>query len=73
MCRLYPSHMYMHNGQRDCTGRVSVRDRVTRDTGRGTMDSTVSESDWPIYHQICVVCEPDRLPYHQIGVYVSFH
>ena len=70
MCR---SPMYMHSGQRDCTRCESGRDRVTRDTGRGTMDSTVSESDWPIYHQICVVCEPDRLPYHQSGIYVSLH
>ena len=68
------SHMYMHNGQRDCTGRVSVRDRVTRDTGRGTMDSTVSESDWLTYHQSerCVPIQwCIRLIYHQSGRYVS--
>ena len=42
--RVGDSHMYMHNGQRDWTDWVNERDRVTRDKGRGTVDSKVSES-----------------------------
>ena len=41
----YLSLSHVYNGQRECTGWVSGRDRVTRDKGRCMTDSTVSESD----------------------------
>ena len=37
------SYVYMHNGHRDRTEWVYERDRVVRDTGRGIVESTVSE------------------------------
>ena len=44
-------------------GIVSGRDQVTRDMGRDTVDSMMSEPDWPMYHQIsCIVCTGWSLP-----------